>query len=127
MGWNNLIIPLESANEKNDMDWSDVRNIRLNVSGATPCRVATANMQIVHSGVTEPTVVGYVEPTEPEPDRTVTLTEEGGIVSFSSNIDGLATDQLIMNVDPKFERAFLIRADRPHVIGLIKHSEEVGI
>lgn len=93
VGWNQLIIPLESANEKNDMDWSDVRNIRLNVSGATACRVATANMQIVHSGVTEPTVVGYVEPTEPEPDRTVTLTEEGGIVSFSSNIDGLATDQ----------------------------------
>lgn len=92
VGWNNLIIPLESANEKNDMNWADVRNIRLNVSGGTACRVAMANMQIVHSGVTEPTVVGYVEPTEPLPDPTVTLTADGGIVGFS-NYDGMTSDE----------------------------------
>lgn len=91
VGWNQLIIPLESANEKNNMDWNDVRNIRLNVDGGAACRVAMANMQIIHSGVTEPTVVGYVEPSEPEPDRTVTLTEEGGIVSFS-NLGGLSSN-----------------------------------
>ncbi len=92
VGWNQLIIPLESANEKNNMDWTDVRNIRLNVDGGTACYVLTAKYEIIHSGVTEPTVVGYVEPTEPEPDRTETLTQEGGIVTVS-NAAGMATDQ----------------------------------
>ncbi len=93
VGWNHLIIPLESADEKNAMDWADVQNIRLNANGGTACYVLTAKYEIIHSGVTEPTVVGYVEPTEPEPDRTVTLTEEGGIIGFSSDLGGLYTDQ----------------------------------
>lgn len=92
VGWNQLIIPLESANEKKGMDWTDVRNIRLNTDGGTACYVLTAKYEIIHSGVTEPTVVGYVEPTEPEPDRTVTLTQEGGIVTVTDP-NGMASDK----------------------------------
>lgn len=98
-GWNQLILPLESANEKPaGMDWSNVRWIRLNVDGGTPCRVAMANMQIIHSGVTEPTVVGYVEPTEQEPDLTQTLTTDGGIVAFS-NLAGFTAIDTISQLD----------------------------
>lgn len=98
VGWNQLIIPLENADEKNGMDWTDVRNIRLNVGGGTACRVAMTNMQIIHSGVTAPTVVGYVEPTEPEPDLTVTLTKEGGLVAFSG-YDGMTAINSISQLD----------------------------
>lgn len=92
-GWNHIIVPLVSADEKNNMDWADVQNIRLNVDGGTACYVLTAKYEIIHSGVTEPTVVGWVEPTEPEPDRTQTFTEDGGIVAFSENLGGMPDDK----------------------------------
>lgn len=98
VGWNNIIIPLESANEKPDMDWAAVKSIRLNVGGSTACRVAMANMQIIHSGVTEPTVVGYEEPTEPPVDLTETLTKEGGLIAFS-NYDGMTAINSINQLD----------------------------
>jgi len=34
IGWNRIILPFTTADEKNDMDWSDVRWIRLNWSAA---------------------------------------------------------------------------------------------
>ena len=34
VGWNEILLPLAAAAEKNDMDWSDIRNIRLNGTGS---------------------------------------------------------------------------------------------
>lgn len=34
LGWNKIVLPLETANEKNNMDWSDVSYIRLNGDGS---------------------------------------------------------------------------------------------
>lgn len=33
VGWNKIVIPFETANEKNSMDWSNVYTIRLNCTG----------------------------------------------------------------------------------------------
>lgn len=98
-GWNHIIVPLESADEKNNMDWADVQNIRLNAGGGAAWYLLTAKYEIIHSGVTEPTVVGWVEPTEPEPDRTQTFTEDGGIVTFSENLGGLMSNTTVAALD----------------------------
>ena len=66
VGWNHVILPLETAQEKNSMDWGDVQNIRLNVSGGTACWVGTAKYEIIQSPYTELTVVGYVPPQQEE-------------------------------------------------------------
>lgn len=66
-GWNHVILPLEKAEEKNNMDWSSVQNIRLNVGGAQAAYVGTAKFEIVQSPCTEYTVEDYVPPVvEPE-------------------------------------------------------------
>ncbi len=94
--WSHVIIPLEKANEKKAIDWNALTCIRLNVDGGNQFFGLIAKMEIIQTNYTETTVVGYVPPTvdpeEPEPDRTETLTADGKIVNVSST-DNMATDK----------------------------------
>lgn len=94
-GWNNIIIPLEAAEQKPDMDWSSIKFMRIGCNGGSATGFYHAKHELIQTNYTETTVVGYVapDPGEEKPDPTVTFTEEGGIVSFSDNVDGLATDK----------------------------------
>lgn len=69
VGWNQIVVPLSKADEKNNMDWSTVRNLRINATGVggTPSWTATAKYELIPSEVTELTVVGWVDPGE-DPD-----------------------------------------------------------
>lgn len=69
VGWNEIIVPFDSAAEKNNMDWSALRWLRINAMGGPNVATwtATADFELIASDVKEPTVVGWVDPGE-DPD-----------------------------------------------------------
>ncbi|MDY2851737.1 MAG: hypothetical protein SOV55_06425 [Candidatus Borkfalkiaceae bacterium] len=72
VGWNRILIPLSAGiiDAGGSVDWSSIKNIRINNSqgGGTPTFTAFGDIQVVLSDVEELTVEGYVPP-EPEPDN----------------------------------------------------------
>lgn len=80
VGWNQIIVPfsvLTAGDKAADMDWSNVRGMRLNVGGSNPVQGGIANLEIIQSKYTELTVVGYVPPVI-EKDPVNTYVDCGG-------------------------------------------------
>lgn len=114
--WSHVIIPLESANEKHDIDWNALTCIRLNANGGNQFHGYIAKMEIIQTQYTDTTVVGYVASTDPgeeKPDPTQTVTEEGKIVMVSG-ADGMATDKTapalasIKQLDAQTEASYVL-------------------
>ena len=114
--WSHVIIPLESANEKHDIDWNALTCIRINADGGNQFHGYIAKMEIIQTQYTDTTVVGYVASTDPgeeKPDPTQTVTEEGRIVMVSG-ADGMATDKTapalasIKQLDAQTEASYVL-------------------
>jgi len=109
VGWNRLIIPLCTANEKNaTMDWSSVRFVRINGSGdpggkhpgtGKGFRIGFADIGACFTTLTDMTVEGYVEPEVEEEIKNEKIYCDGGTGFHVLGFDTAFGDGLVVSDD----------------------------